>query len=59
MSEVKKEIVWYNSDTINVNQLEGFLIEDKHTIADITRLIISEKWDEEVLYFLTEGRSDL
>lgn len=37
---------------------DTFILRPHHTIADITRLIISQGWADEVEYFIKEARGE-
>jgi len=58
MSEIKHEIEYFNRECANGEQIEGYLINDDHTIADIARWLIKHKWDEDLMYLLN-NREDL
>ena len=58
MSEIKKDIIFLNRKDSEGRDIEGHLIKEENTIADIARWIIKEDWADEVEYFL-RNRNEL
>jgi hypothetical protein len=52
MSEIKHSIDYISMECINGQQIEGYLIDERGTIADIARWIVENDWHEEMVYLL-------
>lgn len=52
MSEIKKEIKYFDRIDEDGNKIQGYLIEEEHTLDDIARWLIEHDWDDEVMCYL-------
>jgi hypothetical protein len=57
MAEIKKDIIYVREIAFKGENIEGFLVQEENTIADIARWIIQENWQDEILYFLNNPES--